>query len=518
MRFARDFLLSLGGASVPKRFLVTPPDLRPAKAELARGYYNGQFSFVGQTVQVGSGSPFGAVAPSPEWASELCSFAWLRHMAAASGQLPGAQSKSLVADWLSNHSNRSMGRSQDAGLIARRLIAFLQYGRFLLTGADLGFYRLYMRGIASHVSALQRHGARSGDPLTRARVQVALGLATVCLPVSDALAERTQAHLQSVLDDVILADGGFVTRNPDHLADLVANLLSLAKSCIALNRPVPASVVHTLDRALPRLRSFAHRDGELATFAGADGGSSSLVAVLLANDETAAKPTVYAPQSGYISLQQGASSLIVDVGPKDCKQSGEGYQSLSALEFSHDGERVCVNVGTPPAHLVKYIDIARGAPAHNRLSVDTGETESVDLGSVKLTPWLDLSDGEDGYILTYRVLLDGQAVTMVRGVRLSNKGRILDGFDRVAEDASAQTAIHFHVPVKTVAARTADGSVIINSRTGQRWRVTSDVGRVDVQPSLQLAHPAGVQNTVCVQISFDPSADRTVAWRWARES
>ncbi|MEO1748115.1 MAG: heparinase II/III family protein, partial [Pseudomonadota bacterium] len=305
----------------------------------------------------------------------------------------------------------------------------------------------------------------------------------------------------------------------EDLADIIADLLSLAKSCIALNRPVPPCVVHTLDRVIPRLRSFVHRDGELATYAGASGGKAALVAALLNSDETVARPTSQAPQSGFVSLNEGVSTLLADVGETAGYQADSGYQSLSSVELSHDGERIFINVGMAPANGVKFSDIAQGAAAHNRLVLTNDGSEIVDLGQVQLKRWPDLAKGEDGYVLQYEVGLAAKTISMTRGLRLSADGRTLDGFDRVPKSVSVESAaIYFHMPTKSDASRSADGSIIVHTKGGQRWRVSSDSGSLDVQPSLQLAHPAGPQNTMCVRIDFDLIKSPTVAWRWARQA
>ena len=121
--------------------------------------------------------------------------------------------------------------------------------------------------------------------------------------------------------------------------------------------------------------------------------------------------------------------------------------------------------------------------------------------------------------MQYDVSLSGQVVALTRGFRLSPDGLVLDGFERLPVSSPAKSAaIYFHTLFKTTASKSADGSVALQTKGGQRWRVTSDLGELAVQPSLQLAHPAGRQDTICVCIQFDPVHVQTVAWRWVREA
>ncbi|MEM9999652.1 MAG: heparinase II/III family protein [Pseudomonadota bacterium] len=519
MRFARDMLPSFPGVSVPERFVVTPPDLRPANANLARDFYNGQFTFAGQTVQVGNGTPFSADAPSPEWAAELHGFRWLRHMAGASGLLPSAQAKTLVSDWQTICARKQRAPWQETGITAMRLIAFLQGGRFLLTGADHAFYRSFMRMIATHVGALQREASRAASPIARTRAHVALGLASLSLPVSESVSKKAMERLGSCLDETVLADGGFVSRNPDDLADIAADLLSLAKSCKALNQPVPAPVIRTLDRALPRLRSYVHGDGELATFCGARGGSALLVKALLSTDETAAKPTAHAPQAGFVTLHNAGSAVIGDVGVRQSRITANAYQSLSAVEFSNAGERLCVNVGTPSAQQEKYAAIVEGAAAHNRLVLEDSDVPATDGWLERLQTWPDMADGDSGYVMTYSVEVGSERLSLVRGFRLSKDGKVFDGFDRIVSGANGRSiAIHFHLPAAIKMLNHGDAFCSLETHLGRRWRVSAEGALLTVVPSVQMAHPAGRQASLCIRLGFSGVDGATAAWRWAQEA
>ncbi|MEM1375944.1 MAG: heparinase II/III family protein [Pseudomonadota bacterium] len=511
-----DFLQFLPGPSVPERFVLTPPDLRPATAELARDYYNGQYCFVGQTVQAGHLTPFSVQSPSENWERELHSFRWLRHMAAAPGQLAAAQAKTLVSDWLETSAKSRKHTITGPNVTSMRLIALLQYGRFLLTGADHRFYRDLMRTFAVHVAALQRARRVTLPPMDEMQVNMALAIASVSLPVNERVHDKAIKRLAKSLEDYVFPDGGIVTHNPDDLADVTADLLALAKSYIALDRPVPSTIVHGLDRMLPRLRVLVHADGELATFHGSTGTRAPLVAALLASDETTAKATARAPQSGFTSMFAGDSRLIFDVGagapPGDAR-----YQSTSAFEFSSGSERLFINVGSPPSGNENKMAIGRGAAAHNRLVFAGVDAVQVDGANAQLKPWPNLASGEIGHFLDYETTVDELHMSCRRGIRLSKNGTVLDGFDRVLSRTKGPNDlvadVYFHLMRNAKVTIPDQGRAVVETAGGQRWVLETDAQKLSVQKSIQLAHPAGLQNIECLTLSFNGDE---VSWRWRK--
>jgi len=65
------------------RLLIAPQDLRTADATRASEVYSGRFAFAGKVVICDGRSVFEMTPPSDDWATELLSFGWLRHLRAA---------------------------------------------------------------------------------------------------------------------------------------------------------------------------------------------------------------------------------------------------------------------------------------------------------------------------------------------------------------------------------------------------------------------------------------------------
>jgi len=82
------------------RLVIAPQDLRTADVTRAAEIYAGRFAFAGKVVICDGRSPFELVPPSEEWATNLLSFGWLRHLRAAESGITRANARALVDEWI----------------------------------------------------------------------------------------------------------------------------------------------------------------------------------------------------------------------------------------------------------------------------------------------------------------------------------------------------------------------------------------------------------------------------------
>ena len=86
--------------AIPERLLIAPIDLRTADPTAALDIYSGRFVFSGTGVDAAGHPIFSADPPSEEWARELHSFGWLRHLRATDMAISRSNARSLVDEWM----------------------------------------------------------------------------------------------------------------------------------------------------------------------------------------------------------------------------------------------------------------------------------------------------------------------------------------------------------------------------------------------------------------------------------
>src|SRR5690606_36139275 len=150
MRSSRLYRWRFSGRT-PERFLIAPPDLRVADPEIAAAMYAGRFAFSGHFVDTAGASPFSITVHHVGWQKSLHSFRWLRHMRQAGNDLAAANARALTADWIATHGHRLSGVAWEPDVVAQRIIAWLQHSTTVLQGAELPFYRSFLKSTAMQI-------------------------------------------------------------------------------------------------------------------------------------------------------------------------------------------------------------------------------------------------------------------------------------------------------------------------------------------------------------------------------
>src|SRR4029079_10610257 len=137
--------------------------------------------------------------------------------------------------------------------------------------------------------------------------------------------------------------GGYGSRNPGALVELLLDLLPLRQAFAARNVPPPPALNNAIDRMMPMLRFFRHGDGNFALFNGMGPTRTALVSTVLAYDDARGTPVANAPHSGYQRVQAGDGLLLVDTGPPaPLPMSHEAHGRLLSVEVSSKYHRIVV--------------------------------------------------------------------------------------------------------------------------------------------------------------------------------
>ena len=139
----------------PERVLIAPPDLRLPDKQIADEIYHGRYPLAGHMIDTGGLSPFQLEFADAAWLRSLHSFRWLRHMREAGTELAAANARALASDWMATHGRRIAGVAWEPDITARRIIAWLQHSTVVLQGAELSFYRAYLRSLALQIRYLR---------------------------------------------------------------------------------------------------------------------------------------------------------------------------------------------------------------------------------------------------------------------------------------------------------------------------------------------------------------------------
>ena len=524
--------------TVPERLLIAPIDLRTTDPTVALDIYAGRWVFNGDGVEVEGFSVFDAVSPNEEWARELHSFGWLRHLRASDMTLSRSNARSLLDEWI-RFSRRHDKIAWDPEVVARRLMAWLSQTPLVLEGCDYGFYRRFMKSLTRQVRYLRRVAYDGSPGLPRLRIMIAL--AAIALSMSDQPRFLKQAARRLDLELVaqVLPDGGHISRNPGAVLDALINLLPLRQAFAARGTQPSRILVSAVDRMMPMLRFFRMGDGTCAHFNGMGDTATDQLATVLAYDDIRGAIPSNAPHSGYQRVDVPGTTLIVDTGrPPPTSHSIGAHAGCLSFELSVGRQRLIVNCGVPRPHATSLRRLARTTVAHSTATINdtsscrlsrgglgalvgeaivSGPTR-VDIERHDAAGAIVLALRHNGYVDRYRIIHERQLSLADAGDRLEGIDSFVNPSGKAANKGGKDSyAIRFHLHPNVRASVVQNGhAVLLELPDGESWEFETDGQEVAIEESIMLSDKRGNRATEQVVIYGRVQQAPTVTWHLHR--
>ena len=529
--------LSLSVLQMPKRLLIAPPDPRTHDPTVAEDILAGFFVFAGKVVHVEGRSPFEAASPSPQWESMLNGFGWLRHLRAIDNPNARSSARALVDEFIKLR--RDMSDPAWSGPVAaRRLISWISASPFLLEGADLAFYRRFLRAIGKHGRYLLvgLHGGFAVED----RFLPAIAISALALS-SDAKPRLTRVSLRALVAEIrrcILADGGHVSRSPRMLVELLLDLLPLRHLFLAKNLTPLEPLQTTITRSLALLRLLRLGDGTLGLFHGMGYMPADSLAIVFRYDHGQSDPQLTsAPESGYERVASGSLALLMDVGsPPPFDFSRSAHASALAFEVSDGPWRLIVNCGAPQTGTAAAREAARHTAAHSTLVIADTSSCQFEMRSSRNGAGAAIIDEPAPPKLLREVDEAGTRLTAMhsgyarrfgllheRGLAMSKDGTALHGLDALLDAdpkrpaGAVAYALRFHLHPSVQASLDAgEAAVTLDLPSGASWRFEVAGQKIALEESIYYAAADGAGRSRQIVIEVQPSGSREIAWRFTR--
>lgn len=524
----------------PERVLIAPPDLRLADPQIAHEIYHGRFPFAGYMVETDGASPFAVEIPSAAWLASLHGFRWLRHMRAAETELAAANARALVSDWIALHGRRIGGVAWTPAITARRVIAWLQHSAVVLQGAEFPFYRAFLKSLAVQIRYLRATAPEMPDGEDKLRARIALAFAALSLPAPPSALRNASRLLSAELERQILPDGGHISRNPEAILELLADLLPLRQTYSNQAEAPPEALIGAVERMLPALRFYRHQDGTLARFNGMGATSHDRVAAILHHDDTAGAPLLHAPYSGYERLSMGGVTVIADTGmPPPAEVSHAAQAGCLSFELSSGRSHFVVNCGVDTYGSDDFRPLARSTAAHSTATLNDTSSARFALtqgfagiiGAPLLSGPRSVqckrmdSAGIQSFVARHDAYVARFGLYHERELALGAGGELLEGIDRIFRrggevaraDGRDQTVVRFHLhPDVALFENKRSELVLATPGNEERWEFSCEELAPEVEESLFFAGLGGPRRSRQIVLAYNASDHPEIHWRFLR--
>lgn len=440
------------------------------------------------------------------------------------------------------------GIAWQVDVLASRVINWLGHAPLILQHADHEFYVKFIKSLREQTQCLCLVADLPSDKLTVLRARIAVALSSICLGgQSSAARNRHVVQAASAPGDELLrqfsADGGHISRNPDAGLAVLVDLLPLLGAYHTAQVTPPYQLQVSIDRIVPMLKFFVHRDGRIAQFNGGGRVDATMVAAVLELAGQSGQPPDNALNSGYQRLVAGDTSVIIDTGETHAKSKFDNiHAGCLSFEMSSGSNQFIVNCGTPDKSNDKYDLLARASAAHSTAILNDTSSCRFDAGdqSAKVALTTKAAGGRirsgNGTVATGRFGDDaGEIVTAShegykstfgiihqRSIFLDRDGNAIHGIDRfdtadgqpITDGQKLDIAVRFHLHPDARPQLLADGiSILITTENGDGWKFTCIDAPLTLEDSIYFAdRPMPTR-----QIVLDTSMSASPEIRWVFE-
>lgn len=493
--------------SFPLKLLASPDDPWPGDGAQGAAMLAGDWRWGGYGVKAATPPFDDAVAPD-NYRAWLHSFRWLRDLAAINDTRRAIKvAEPAVRAWLDQYAAYD-SFSWRSDLIGERLIYWATYAPLILSGNDLVYRSKVLNALARQARHLARSAHRAEDGLPRLNAIVGLMYSGLLLPGGEDRLARGEALLEEALAHLVLADGGFATRNPSDIPGCLRLLIALRGVYRQRAAAAPACLQLAIDRMVPMLKGLLMADGALAAFNGARAGKARDIGLILDLAECDGKAIENAAHSGYQRLARGKTVVVLDAGPPPAEPlSAKAHAAPLAFEMSVDGQRLIVNCGGCHESDGLPRDITwmtRATAAHSTLIVnDTNAARIMADSRVGRGPqrlewtrreadgglWLDAA--HDGYAKRFGLIHRRRLYITPDGQEVRGEDIVLPGGGRwrlpwLGERAS-RFDLRFHLHPLIEATPTRDGhAAILRLPDKQGWMFRVAGPAISLEDSLYL--------------------------------
>jgi uncharacterized heparinase superfamily protein len=456
------------------------------------------------------------------WQREWYDFHWLHDLLADAPEKEAADyARRIIADWYSLH--RLERVSQQAEVVAARLVHWLYLDKLLLQDADRIFCKFFRKTQVESVMRLERCRAaqKQKTPLI---VLKALIFAGLYLPGAHYLLNHSLTSLQQVLDRLFLQDGGHHSRNPEQHLTATRDLLEIIHLLRASHMPVEESIYAIAYEALNVLSMLGHADQRLALFNGATAQPfAELLALWRHWQQPELTPKSQLPEMGFVRLDMGQTHVMMDVGAPDPQQNMP-HQGTLSFEMSDEQERLLVNCGDYRGVSTSWKGVCQQPAAHTLLLFDDAEIASSQRAQVtyqreRRGEEFMLESAYNGYVASTGLVHYRRLSLMDDGARLQG----LDVLARQGSEVSVQdfsVTLRFHLHPKVEIIRQNRGMIDMVLPSGKQWRfITAKEYAAHVEDSVYLGEGGKPQPSrqLAMRLTISNEKGHQIKWRLERK-
>lgn len=260
--------------------------------------------------------------------ADLHSFDWLRNLRSLGDNAARRVARQLILDWISKTQNwKTIAWRPD--IVGHRLSNWVALYEFFCASADQSFRQYFFRSLYRQLRHLKR--CWQDAPSAPQRLYALHGLihTVICVEENPSWLPKLLKHLEKLIHQQILEDGGHISRSPSiqfMILRLLIDLRSLLRQTKYLDIGAQvtgnekgetlSTLIHkAIVKMAPLVRLFRHGDGSLACFGPYSRINPSLVDMVLTLADVKGRPPTSASHMGFERCSSKTGLVLMNLRP-----------------------------------------------------------------------------------------------------------------------------------------------------------------------------------------------------------
>jgi len=357
-----DFLLEK--SSINKISFV-PENLWTGDLENGRKIINGFLSFDNESI-VFDLETWKKNKASKGWNEKLHSFEWVDDIKALRTNKARIFLRNNLKQWLLFHSNWDPSKWK-INILSKRICNLLSNASFFYETADDEFQKRFSKTLSKQSIHLLKNYKIKLSGSEKIFIPKAIIISSTCFRNLENKLELGMKLLHDIIQTDISDDGMHYLRSPSNHFFFLKSLIDIKNFLSLSNYKIPRFLNDVISKMGAVLKFFKINSNELAIFNDYNFVEHSKLNEVIKRSNTKIRTPDNINNSGFQRISENRLTLIMDCGSPNNEKT---YAGSLSFEFSHIGEKIVVNSGSPFVNDKKWHEAMRSTAAHSTMTID----------------------------------------------------------------------------------------------------------------------------------------------------
>ena len=455
------------------------------------------------------------------WNQKLHSFQWIDDVKDLGTNKARIFLRKNILRWIELH-NRWDPQNWDFIILSKRICNLLGNISFFYETADEDFQKVFTKSLNKQAIHLLTSSEIKIKSEERIFIPKAIILSSLCFTNMKVKLELGLKILTEILTSEILDDGMHFSRSPSKHLFFLKNLIDIKNYLGLSGHSIPRGLNEIIARMGMILKFFKINNNELAIFNEFDHIDGNQISEVIKRANTKLRIPYSLNHASFKRISDNKLIFIMDCGSPPKKKT---YAGSLSFEFSHFGEKLVVNSGSPFVNDKKWTEAMRSTAAHSTVSIDDVNSSDIfyesDTNTRVAKVWSEILFDNNCYWINsaHSGYKDIFGIIHNRKIHIDSEKLIIRGQDYFSKPTKhlinipKKMFIRFHIhPDVKLNVTTSKKKVFLQLKNNMAWEFICSEAKIKLKEGIYLGTKKTIQKNSHILISENLIPEKKIKW------